>query len=115
MIPRLKNSPPSDQPEQTIPGIIAPTNKLNLDASIMTCDNDDAILQVDGTMEPSVESIAYPFMCDTCHQGFLDPDEFIIHEDFNFKCFKCCSCYPVRIALDLHKCDVLRRNKKFPK
>ena len=45
---------------------------------------DEVIPQLDG-MEHALDSSYSPFSCEICEQGFLNPDDFIIHEDYKFK------------------------------
>ena len=68
-------------------------------------DDQDGIQQLDGAIEHPPTPQYFPFECNTCHQEFADPDDFIVHDSYPFKCDVCRSCFPVQIAIDLHKCQ----------
>ena len=92
--PQLRNNP----------HVQSNTNEID-----MTSEENVDILQVDGSSELTTGSGYSPFECGTCQQKFADPDDFVIHDSYQFKCHDCHSCFPVRIAPDLHRCNTHRR------
>ena len=88
------------------PHVQSNTNEID-----MTSEDHVDIPQVDGASELATGSGYSPFECGTCQQKFADPDDFVIHDSYQFKCHDCHSCFPVRIALDLHRCNTHRRRR----
>ena len=62
----------------------------------------DRIPQVDGVVEENSYPESFEFMCNTCHEGFNEPDDFMIHDSFPYRFKECGVCFPVKLAFDLH-------------
>ena len=67
----------------------------------------DTVPQLDGIVEENSTPDSFEFICNTCHEGFNEPDDFMIHDSFPYRCEECGVCFPVRFAFDLH----VRRSK----
>ena len=102
------NNEPVEQPEKS----------TDLDAcqdaqesSNISYDN-EFIPQIDGAVETALTPKYPAFKCDNCEEEFEDPDDFIIHDSFEFTCENCMSCFPMKIAWDLHRCLERQERRK---
>ena len=95
----------SRQPSQIGPSLNKFSSRITPDSPVdenLSSMQDDTIPQLDGAVYAASSPENFPFTCNTCNEGFTEPDDFMIHDSYPYRCEECGICFPVKLAADLH-------------
>ena len=80
----------------------ASSTNLNSQADMSTNTDNISAFETITQLDGAAEEECFEFSCNTCHECFNNPDDFMIHDSFPYRCRQCSVCFPVKLAFDLH-------------